>query len=30
MCGAAPGLVTGGDGLSYHVAEGLEAFEHAD
>ncbi|MEJ3404838.1 helix-turn-helix domain-containing protein [Rathayibacter sp. YIM 133350] len=30
VCGAAPGLVTGGDGLSYHVAEGLEAFEHAD
>ncbi|MFF7209702.1 GlxA family transcriptional regulator [Streptomyces sp. NPDC008238] len=30
VCGAAPGLVTGGDGLSYHVAEGLEAVEHAD
>ncbi|MFD8076257.1 GlxA family transcriptional regulator [Streptomyces sp. NPDC059718] len=30
VCGAAPGLVTGGDGLSYHVAEGLEAFEDAD
>ncbi|WP_354645184.1 GlxA family transcriptional regulator [Kitasatospora camelliae] len=30
VCGAAPGLVTGGDGLSYHVAEGLEAFEQAD
>ena len=27
MCGAAPGLVTGGDGLSYHVADGLEALE---
>lgn len=30
VCGAAPGLVTGGDGLSYHVAEGLEALESAD
>jgi len=30
VCGAAPGLVTGGDGLSYHVAQGLEALEHAD
>ena len=30
VCGAAPGLVTGGDGLSYHVAEGPEAFERAD
>ena len=30
VCGAAPGLVTGGDGLSYHVAEGLDALEHAD
>ncbi|GAB3256708.1 GlxA family transcriptional regulator [Kineosporia babensis] len=30
VCGAAPGLVTGGDGLSYHVAEGLEALSHAD
>ncbi|MET8981915.1 helix-turn-helix domain-containing protein [Streptomyces sp. NPDC004539] len=30
MCGAAPGLVTGGDGLSYHVAHGLEAVEWAD
>lgn len=30
MCGAAPGLVTGGDGLSYHVAHGLEALEWAD
>jgi transcriptional regulator GlxA family with amidase domain len=30
VCGAAPGLVTGGDGLSYHVAEGLAALEHAD
>ncbi len=30
VCGPAPGLVAGGDGLSYHVAEGLEALEHAD
>ncbi|MGW5265750.1 GlxA family transcriptional regulator [Microbispora sp. NPDC004025] len=30
VCGAAPGMVTGGDGLSYHVAEGLDAFEQAD
>ncbi|MEU6432278.1 DJ-1/PfpI family protein [Microbispora sp. NPDC046973] len=30
VCGAAPGLVTGGDGLSYHVAEGLDALEQAD
>ncbi|OPG07532.1 GlxA family transcriptional regulator [Microbispora sp. GKU 823] len=30
VCGPAPGLVTGGDGLSYHVAEGLDAFEQAD
>jgi transcriptional regulator GlxA family with amidase domain len=30
VCGAAPGLVTGGDGLSYHVAEGLEALAEAD
>jgi transcriptional regulator GlxA family with amidase domain len=30
VCGAAPGLVTGGDGLSYHVAEGLDALDHAD
>ncbi|MEU7695449.1 DJ-1/PfpI family protein [Microbispora hainanensis] len=30
VCGPAPGLVTGGDGLSYHVAEGLGAFEEAD
>jgi len=30
VCGAAPGLVTGGDGLSYHVAEGLEVLEQAD
>ncbi|MDN3360073.1 DJ-1/PfpI family protein [Actinomadura sp. DC4] len=30
VCGAAPGLVTGGDGLSYHVAEGLGALDQAD
>lgn len=30
VCGAASGLVTGGDGLSYHVAEGLDALENAD
>ncbi len=30
VCGAAPGLVAGGDGLAYHVAEGLEALEAAD
>ncbi|MPY47654.1 GlxA family transcriptional regulator [Streptomyces acidicola] len=30
MCGAAPGLVTGGDGLAYHVAHGLAALEWAD
>ncbi|GAA4193392.1 DJ-1/PfpI family protein [Gryllotalpicola kribbensis] len=30
VCGSAPGLVAGGDGLSYHVAHGLEALEWAD
>jgi transcriptional regulator GlxA family with amidase domain len=30
VCGAAPGLVTGGDGLAYHVAHGLRALEWAD
>ena len=30
VCGAAAGLVTGGDGLAYHVAAGLEALEWAD
>jgi len=30
VCGAAAGLDTGGDGLAYHVAEGLEAIEAAD
>jgi len=30
VCGAAPGPVAGGDGLAYHVAEGLAAFDQAD
>ncbi|MEV0037829.1 hypothetical protein AB0H70_17945, partial [Streptomyces sp. NPDC050804] len=30
VCGAAPGLVAGGDGLSYYVAHGLEALAWAD
>ncbi|MEU3696979.1 helix-turn-helix domain-containing protein [Streptomyces griseoviridis] len=30
VCGARPGLVTGGDGLSYHVADGLDALAWAD
>ncbi|MFE4605677.1 AraC family transcriptional regulator, partial [Kitasatospora indigofera] len=30
VCGAAPGLVTGGDGLSYHVAHGPDALGWAD
>ncbi|MER7489169.1 helix-turn-helix domain-containing protein [Streptomyces sp. NPDC126497] len=30
VCGAAPGMVTGGDGLSYHVAQGLDVLEWAD
>ncbi|MGT2426495.1 GlxA family transcriptional regulator [Amnibacterium kyonggiense] len=30
VCGAAAGLVTGGDGLAYAVASGLEALEWAD
>lgn len=30
VCGAAPGLVAGGDGLSYHVAHGLDALGWAD
>jgi transcriptional regulator GlxA family with amidase domain len=29
VCGAAPGLVRGRDGLAYHVADGLEALEWA-
>ncbi|TGB12323.1 helix-turn-helix domain-containing protein [Streptomyces sp. MZ04] len=30
VCGATPGLVSGGDGLSYSVAHGLEALTWAD
>ena len=30
VCGPEPGLVTGGDGLAYHVAHGLEALNWAD
>ncbi|MEW1888314.1 MULTISPECIES: helix-turn-helix domain-containing protein [unclassified Streptomyces] len=30
VCGAAPGPVTGGDGLAYHVTHGLEALAWAD
>nr|WP_296070500.1 helix-turn-helix domain-containing protein [uncultured Actinoplanes sp.] len=30
VCGPAPGLVTGGDGLSYHVADGLDALAWAE
>ncbi|MFJ9903223.1 GlxA family transcriptional regulator [Streptomyces sp. NPDC101152] len=30
VCGAAPGPVTGGDGLSYLVADGLDALDWAD
>ncbi|MFF1923026.1 GlxA family transcriptional regulator [Streptomyces sp. NPDC058221] len=30
VCGAAPGLVAGGDGLSYSVTHGLDALEWAD
>ncbi|RIX29971.1 helix-turn-helix domain-containing protein [Amnibacterium setariae] len=30
VCGAAPGPITGGDGLSYLVAHGLEALDWAD
>lgn len=30
VCGAAPGVITGGDGLSYTVAHGLEALEWAE
>ncbi|QHY94089.1 HTH-type transcriptional regulator CdhR [Streptomyces sp. S4.7] len=30
VCGAAPGPVAGGDGLSYHVAHGLDALMWAD
>ncbi|MER7175912.1 DJ-1/PfpI family protein, partial [Streptomyces mesophilus] len=30
VCGAAPGLVAGGDGLAYSVAHGLDALEWAE
>ncbi|MER7734662.1 helix-turn-helix domain-containing protein [Streptomyces erythrochromogenes] len=30
VCGASPGLVAGGDGLSYHVTHGLDALAWAD
>ncbi|MGA5140102.1 GlxA family transcriptional regulator [Streptomyces azureus] len=30
VCGATPGLVTGGDGLAYRVAHGLDALAWAD
>jgi transcriptional regulator GlxA family with amidase domain len=30
VCGAAPGPVSGGDGLAYHVSHGLEALAWAD
>jgi transcriptional regulator GlxA family with amidase domain len=30
VCGRAPGPVTGGDGLAYHVGDGLEALEWAE
>ncbi|MGW7441501.1 GlxA family transcriptional regulator [Streptomyces sp. NPDC054849] len=30
VCGAAPGPVTGGDGLAYHVTDGLDALAWAD
>ncbi|MYW21701.1 AraC family transcriptional regulator, partial [Streptomyces sp. SID2955] len=30
VCGASPGLVTGGDGLAYDVAHGLDALAWAD
>lgn len=30
VCGAAPGLVAGGDGLAYHVGHGLSALGRAD
>ena len=30
VCGQEPGLVSGGDGLSYHVADGLDALTWAD
>ncbi|WP_053388028.1 GlxA family transcriptional regulator [Leucobacter japonicus] len=30
VCGVRPGLIAGGDGLSYHVDHGLDALETAD
>ncbi|MFT4231403.1 MAG: helix-turn-helix domain-containing protein [Leucobacter sp.] len=30
VCGVHPGLISGGDGLSYHVEHGLEALDEAD
>lgn len=30
VCGIRPGLIAGGDGLSYHLEHGLEALETAD
>lgn len=30
VCGVRPGLIAGGDGLSYHVEHGLDALERAD
>ncbi len=30
VCGVRPGLIAGGDGLSYHVEHGLEALDTAD
>lgn len=30
VCGVQPGLIAGGDGLSYHVEHGIEALETAD
>lgn len=30
VCGVRPGMISGGDGLSYHVDHGLEALEIAD
>jgi transcriptional regulator GlxA family with amidase domain len=30
VCGRSPGPVTGGDGLAYHVSDGLEALEWAE
>lgn len=30
VCGVHPGLIAGGDGLSYHVEHGLEALDDAD